>query len=99
MNRTKVLALFAATTATTIYGLNHTIAKMIMPIYIGSLGLVLLRVLGATAIFWTLSLFIKSKPIEISSYLSSSDSSSIDFLFFIESGDSSYVNQNNNPFV
>ena len=64
MNRTKVLALVAATTATTIYGLNHTIAKMIMPIYIGSLGLVLLRVLGATAIFWTLSLFIKSKPIE-----------------------------------
>ena len=37
---------------------------------------------------------VKSKPIEISSYLSSSDSSSIDFLFFIESGDSSYVNQN-----
>ena len=64
MNRTKVLALLAATTATTIYGLNHTIAKMIMPIYIGSLGLVLLRVLGATAIFWTLSLLIKSKPIE-----------------------------------
>ena len=64
MNRTKVLALLAATTATTIYGLNHTIAKMIMPIYIGSLGLVLLRVLGATAIFWTLSLFIKRKPIE-----------------------------------
>ena len=64
MNRTKVLALLAATTATTIYGLNHTIAKMIMPIYIGSLGRVLLRVLGATAIFWTLSLFIKSKPIE-----------------------------------
>ena len=37
---------------------------MIMPIYIGSLGLVLLRVLGATIIFWILSLFIKGTPIE-----------------------------------
>ena len=60
----KILPLFAATIATTIYGLNHTIAKMVMPIYIGSLGLVLLRVLGATIIFWTISLFFKSKPIE-----------------------------------
>ena len=34
--------LFLWQQATTIYGLNHTIAKMIMPIYIGSLGLVLL---------------------------------------------------------
>ena len=54
----------AATVATAIYGLNHTIAKMVMPIYIGSLGLVLLRVLGATIIFWTIGLFFKSKPIE-----------------------------------
>ena len=53
----KILPLFAATIATTIYGLNHTIAKMVMPIYIGSLGLVLLRVLGATIIFWIISLF------------------------------------------
>ena len=58
----KILPLFAATIATTIYGLNHTIAKMVMPIYIGSLGLVLLRVLGATIIFWIISLFFKSKP-------------------------------------
>ncbi|MBE86070.1 MAG: EamA family transporter [Flavobacteriaceae bacterium] len=60
----KILPLLAATVATTIYGLNHTIAKMVMPIYIGSLGLVLLRVLGATIIFWTIGLFFKSKPIE-----------------------------------
>ena len=60
----KFLPLLAATVATTIYGLNHTIAKMVMPIYIGSLGLVLLRVLGATIIFWTIGLFFKSKPIE-----------------------------------
>ncbi|MAT79578.1 MAG: EamA family transporter [Flavobacteriales bacterium] len=60
----KVLPLIAATIATTIYGINHTVAKMVMPIYIGSLGLVLLRVLGATILFWTISLFFKSKPIE-----------------------------------
>jgi drug/metabolite transporter (DMT)-like permease len=60
----KALPLLAATIATTIYGINHTVAKMVMPIYIGSLGLVLLRVLGATIMFWTISLFFKSKPIE-----------------------------------
>jgi len=60
----KIIPLIAATIATTIYGLNHTIAKMVMPVYIGSLGLVLLRVLGATIIFWTISLFFKSKAIE-----------------------------------
>lgn len=60
----KIFPLLAATIATTIYGVNHTVAKMVMPIYIGSLGLVLLRVLGATIIFWTISLFFKSKPID-----------------------------------
>ena len=60
----KIFPLLAATIATTIYGINHTIAKMVMPIYIGSLGLVLLRVLGATIMFWTISLFFKSKPID-----------------------------------
>ena len=62
--RNKIFALLAATTATTIYGVNHTIAKLVMPHYIGSLGFVLLRVLGATLMFWFLSLFFKSKPID-----------------------------------
>ena len=60
----KILPLLAGTIATTIYWINHTVAKMVMPIYIGSLGLVFLRVLGATIIFWTISLFFKTKPIE-----------------------------------
>ena len=60
----KIFPLLAATIATTIYGINHTVAKMVMPIYVGSLGLVLLRVLGATIMFWTISLFFKSKPID-----------------------------------
>ena len=37
---------------------------------------------------------LKTKPIEVSNFLSDNDSSSIEFLFYIESGDSSYVNQN-----
>lgn len=60
----KIFALGAATLATTIYGINHTVAKSVMPIYIGSLGFVLLRVLGATILFWMISLFFKSQKIE-----------------------------------
>ena len=57
------LGLFAAFGATLIYGFNHTIAKNVMPIYIQPYGFVLLRVLGAALIFWTLSLFIKNEKI------------------------------------
>ena len=46
MDKTKVLALLAALTATTIYGLNHTIAKVVMPNYIEGFGFVQLRLLG-----------------------------------------------------
>ena len=60
----KIFALSAATLATAIYGINHTVAKSVMPIYIGSLGFVLLRVLGATILFWVISLFFKSQQIE-----------------------------------
>ena len=60
----KFFALAAAMLATTIYGINHTVAKSVMPIYIGSLGFVLLRVLGATILFWTIGLFFNIKKIE-----------------------------------
>ena len=60
----KFFALAAAMLATTIYGINHTVAKSVMPIYIGSLGFVLLRVFGATILFWTIGFFFKSKKIE-----------------------------------
>ena len=58
------LGLLAAFGATVIYGFNHTIAKNVMPIYIEAFGFVLLRVIGATLIFWTLSLFIKNEKIK-----------------------------------
>ena len=41
-------ALLAALGATTIYGLNHTIAKGAMPDYVGPFGFIMLRLGGAT---------------------------------------------------
>lgn len=63
MNK-RSLGFLAAFGATLIYGFNHTIAKNVMPNYIESFGFVLLRVLGASLLFWTLSLFFKGKSIE-----------------------------------
>ena len=58
------LALIAAFLATTIYGINHTIAKEVMPIYIGSFGFIMLRLLGATVLFWIISLFTPKEKVE-----------------------------------
>lgn len=52
-NRT--LAIIAAFIATTIYGINHTVGKDLMPHYIGAFGLILLRVTGAAILFWVIS--------------------------------------------
>ena len=54
----------AAFGATLIYGLNHTVAKNVMPIYIGPYAFILLRVIGASILFWTVSLFIKTEKID-----------------------------------
>ena len=58
------LGFLAAFGATLIYGFNHTIAKNVMPTYIEPFGFIFLRVLGASLLFWTLSLFFKGKSIE-----------------------------------
>ncbi len=58
------LALLAAFGATTIYGLNHTIAKEVMPIYIQGFGFVQVRLLGAAGLFWLVSLFIPQQKID-----------------------------------
>ena len=65
----RLLALLAAIGATTIYGLNHTIMKVIMPDYIGPYGLVLLRVITASILFGGLSLFYPTEKIEREDYL------------------------------
>lgn len=65
----RALALLAAFGATTIYGLNHTIAKVVMPHYIGPFGFIMLRVVGASVLFWTVSLFVPKETIEPKDYL------------------------------
>lgn len=65
----RYLALIAAFLATSIYGVNHTLAKEIMPIYIGSSGFIMLRLLGATSIFWLISFFTPNEKIEKRDFL------------------------------
>jgi drug/metabolite transporter (DMT)-like permease len=65
----RTLALLAATLASTIYGLNHTIAKGLMPTIISPFGFILLRVLGATIIFWIISFFYQSEKIDRKDWL------------------------------
>lgn len=50
------LALMAAFGASAIYGINHTIAKGLMPLYIEPYGLIQLRVIGAALLFWLFSI-------------------------------------------
>jgi drug/metabolite transporter (DMT)-like permease len=64
----RTLALIAVSIATLIYGVNYTIAKEVMPIYVKPFGFILIRVLGATTLFWGLSFFVKSQKIEKSDY-------------------------------
>jgi len=65
----RLLALLAAVGATTIYGLNHTIMKVIMPDYIGPYGLVLLRVITASILFNLCSFFFPKERIDKQDYL------------------------------
>ena len=68
MNK-RYLALIAAFLATTIYGINHTVAKEVMPVFIGSSGFIMLRLLGATLIFWLISVFTPNEKIEKKDFL------------------------------
>ncbi|MGI0105029.1 DMT family transporter [Salinimicrobium sp. WS361] len=54
MNK-RLLAILAAIGAGTIYGINHTVAKGLMPVYIQPFGFILLRVTGAAILFWLIS--------------------------------------------
>lgn len=58
------LAIFAAFAASFIYGVNHTIAKDLMPTYIKPFGFIMLRVLGAALLFWITSLFLPKEKID-----------------------------------
>lgn len=56
MNK-RTLAFLAAIGATTIYGINHTLAKGVMPHYVQPFGFIFLRVSGAAILFWIISFF------------------------------------------
>ncbi|QNJ97622.1 DMT family transporter [Constantimarinum furrinae] len=60
----RLLALLAAFGASAIYGVNHTIAKGLMPHIIEPYGFIFLRVLGAAVIFWGISLFFPAEKID-----------------------------------
>ncbi len=64
----KSLALLAALTATLIYGINHTIAKEVMPYYVGGFGFIFLRIAGTSLLFWLASLFIKAPKIRLKDF-------------------------------
>jgi drug/metabolite transporter (DMT)-like permease len=57
-------ALLAATAATSIYGINHTLAKGLMPDHIQPFGFIMLRVGGAAIIFWLIGLFQNDRMIQ-----------------------------------
>ena len=65
---TRHLALLAATIAALIYGVTFTVAKHVMPVYIKPYGFIILRVLGATLLFWLAGLFIKKETIDKTDY-------------------------------
>lgn len=58
------IALLGATIVSIIYGLTFTLAKDVMPIYVQAYGFIIMRVGGATILFWVFWLFNrKSKEI------------------------------------
>lgn len=58
------LAFLAAFGASFIYGVNHSLAKGVMPVYIGAFGFIMLRVSGAALLFWITSLFLPQEKID-----------------------------------
>jgi len=60
----RTLAILAALGATTIYGINHTIAKGVMPTYVKPFGFIFLRLFGATLLFWGISFFGPKEKLE-----------------------------------
>jgi len=63
-------AIFALFMVQLLYGLNYTIAKVVMnENYINPFGFVLLRVAGATLLFWIISIFLPKQKIDKKDYL------------------------------
>lgn len=67
--KSKAPAFIAAFSAALIYAVSFTIAKDVMPTYVKPFGFILLRVAGATLLFWLLGLFAKKEKIERNDFL------------------------------
>lgn len=71
----RIVALILATVVSIIYGMTFTIAKDVMPQYVGAFGFIILRVGGAAMLFWLVWLFsrkskaIREEKIESKDYL------------------------------
>ncbi|HNP33797.1 MAG TPA: DMT family transporter [Flavobacterium sp.] len=61
-------ALIAALMVSVIYGVSFTIAKDVMPFYIKPYGFILLRVIGATILFWIVSFFGPKEKIQLNDF-------------------------------
>lgn len=64
----RVLAIIAATIAGAIYGINHTVAKGVMPDYIEPFGFIFLRVFGAAILFWLIGFWGPKEKIATSDW-------------------------------
>jgi len=63
-------AIFALFMVQLLYGLNYTIAKTVMnENFIKPFGFVLLRVIGATVLFWVISIFLPKQKIDKKDYI------------------------------
>ena len=60
----RTLAILAAIGAAIIYGINHSIAKGVMPTHIKPYGFIMLRLVGAALLFWGVSFFSPKERIE-----------------------------------
>lgn len=60
----RTLAIIAASIVAIFYGANYSIAKGVMPHYVKPFGFIVLRVFGATLLFWAISFFGPKEKIE-----------------------------------
>ena len=68
MMSSKKIAFLLAFLSSVIYGLSFTIAKDVMPLYVKPFGFILLRIIGATILFWLIGFFIKKEKIILNDY-------------------------------
>ena len=68
MKKTTLWALLSGLCASIIYGINHTVAKVLMPEYIGPFGFIFVRVSIAGMLFWLVSLFLPQEKVVLKDF-------------------------------